>query len=360
MVSLEDPQAPSHGGTMRVRAVIGALEEAGFDSRSYHRKPDEVSPSVTHGPGVRATLQNRLGNVKRSFLPMPTSVAQRSRTMSKNVADFAPDIVYTGNASQAQFGNVAGALHWMDFMDLWSAFGRREAQARATIFRTTASLQAHWLEMSEKRICRTARPITAAGWRDYEILRRRGVEVLWLPTPVHSLSTSSSVTVKRTLPKRGIAGFLGNFNFWPNRDALDLLSQKWADDLVRQGWRVVVAGRGADGLDPGRLHPNIEILGEVDDLADYYAGIDVSLAPIRLGGGVKTKVSESLCFHVPVIGTVEAFEGIPPDLLGSDSIQVDDTLPELAGRVALIGRGVAERFSVDRFNADVRTMLERA
>jgi hypothetical protein len=71
-------------------------------------------------------------------------------------------------------------------------------------------------------------------------------------------------------------------------------------------------------------------------------------------------VIESLCFQVPVIGTVEAFEGISPDLLGSGSIRVGDTLPELSGRVTAIGPGIRERFSIDRFNADIRTMLERA
>jgi hypothetical protein len=113
-------------------------------------------------------------------------------------------------------------------------------------------------------------------------------------------------------------------------------------------------------LDRCRLHPSIEVLGEIDDLAEYYESVDISLAPIRLGGGVKTKVIESLCFQVPVIGTVEAFEGISPDLLGSGSIRVGDTLPELSGRVTAIGPGIRERFSIDRFNADIRTMLERA
>jgi hypothetical protein len=112
-------------------------------------------------------------------------------------------------------------------------------------------------------------------------------------------------------------------------------------------------------LDRRRLHPSIEVIGEIDDLAKYYASIDISLAPIRLGGGVKTKVIESLCFQVPVIGTAEAFEGISPDLLGSGSIRVGGTLPELCGRVVSIGPGIGERFSVDRFNADTRTMLER-
>jgi hypothetical protein len=348
---------------MRVRAVIGALGSAGFDTNSYHPEREEERSGATHTPGLRTTSQNylrsRLATLKRSFLPMPTSVAQRSRKLSKDVANFAPDIVYTGNVSQAQFGHVAGARHWMDFMDLWSAFGRREAQARALIFRTTASLQAQWLEISEQRICRTAWSVTAAGWRDYEILRRRGVEALWLPTPIDSKGISSPKTVNRVLPKRGTAGFLGNFNFWPNRDALDLLSQRWTADLVQQGWHVVIAGRGSEMLDRRRLHPSIEVIGEIDDLAEYYASIDISLAPIRLGGGVKTKVTESLCFKVPVIGTVEAFEGISPDLLGSGSIRVGGTLPELSGRVVLIGPGIGERFSVDRFNADIRTMLER-
>ena len=53
----------------------------------------------------------------------------------------------------------------------------------------------------------------------------------------------------------------------------------------------------------------IEVVGEVSDLAPYYASARAVIAPIFDGSGMKTKVAEALMFGKPVIGTREAFAG---------------------------------------------------
>lgn len=52
-------------------------------------------------------------------------------------------------------------------------------------------------------------------------------------------------------------------------------------------------------------------MGMVDKLADFYDHIDCVLNPMIGGTGLKIKTIEALAYGRPIIGTVDAFEGIP-------------------------------------------------
>ena len=71
-----------------------------------------------------------------------------------------------------------------------------------------------------------------------------------------------------------------------------------------------VVGRGFEAyrheLEAGG---RIEVVGEVPDLAPYYASARAVIAPIFDGSGMKTKVAEALMHGKPVIGTREALSG---------------------------------------------------
>jgi glycosyltransferase involved in cell wall biosynthesis len=54
---------------------------------------------------------------------------------------------------------------------------------------------------------------------------------------------------------------------------------------------------------------NVEVVGSVDDLSDWYAGAHCVIAPIFDGSGMKTKIAEALMYGKKVIGTPAAFVG---------------------------------------------------
>ena len=51
------------------------------------------------------------------------------------------------------------------------------------------------------------------------------------------------------------------------------------------------------------------VIGEVDDLAPWYAHAQVVVAPILSGSGMKTKTAEAFMHGKPIVGTSEAFVG---------------------------------------------------
>lgn len=60
-------------------------------------------------------------------------------------------------------------------------------------------------------------------------------------------------------------------------------------------------------------HPQINLVGEVDDISTYYHEADFVVAPIFKGSGMKTKIAEALMFGKTIFGTSEAFEGYDLD-----------------------------------------------
>jgi glycosyltransferase involved in cell wall biosynthesis len=91
-------------------------------------------------------------------------------------------------------------------------------------------------------------------------------------------------------------------------------------------------------------------------MAPWLERARVSVAPLRVGTGVRVKALEALAAGVPVVGTTVAFEGI--DLEPAEAAIVDDVGPFADAVVALLtdevlagsrraaGRALAEaRFS---------------
>lgn len=323
VLSLSDPAGLNSGGAVRVRAMAGALSDV-MDVRIVAPPTPPASGAEPDRPaGVRDELLDRLHEVKRRFVPMPTLFGAKNPAMSDELDSYAPDLVVAGVLSQAPYGRFAAKTFWLDFMDLWSDFGAREAASRTGLARVTARSQAKLLVHQEKRLCATADIVTAAGWADCEELRRRGVDATWLPTtcPDHLFQ-------RRTHgPRTRTAGLLGNFSYWPNRAAYRKAVEEWLPALRAQGWQLLVAGAASDELGPPP--EGVEILGEVADLSDYYGRIDMSLAPVDLGGGIKVKVLESFVHGIPVLGTRFAFEGFAPEIRELGVVWDDGDVPKL-------------------------------
>ena len=56
--------------------------------------------------------------------------------------------------------------------------------------------------------------------------------------------------------------------------------------------------------------PNVRCEGEVNDLAAFYDGLRVAIAPLRFGAGVKLKTVQALQHGVPIVCTSIGAEAI--------------------------------------------------
>ncbi|MBB5372752.1 glycosyltransferase [Acidocella aromatica] len=109
----------------------------------------------------------------------------------------------------------------------------------------------------------------------------------------------------QTEAPRFMFGYLGSGNPW-NVRSIQILDE----DLA--------AGQGVDWLlaggilkQPLALKSAPYLLGFVKELKEFYAAIRCVINPMSGGTGLKIKTVEALSFGKPVIGTVDAFVGLP-------------------------------------------------
>lgn len=356
IVALGDPTAHTHGGTMRTRGFLGALDRLGISTSVLTpERPLAALTNPTSADRTRlARLRSRVGSVKRTFLPMPTISGARDASLASRIALSPADLHVFGAFSQVQYAERTESPVWIDFMDVWSEFARREAFVRRGPARVSALAQSRLLRSLEKRYAKRAHVVTAAGYADVEVLRRAGIDAEWLPTWL------PDVAFERVAPRPGTrtAGFLGNFEFWPNRDAYDALATHWRESLLRAGWKIIVAGRHSESLP--RVE-GIEVIGSVDDVADFYEQIDVALAPIRLGGGIKVKLVEAMAFGAPLVTTQFALEGFPPDVLKHATVwELEAEMPHALSteELPIHDSDILRPFRQASADATVRSLLE--
>jgi glycosyltransferase involved in cell wall biosynthesis len=70
---------------------------------------------------------------------------------------------------------------------------------------------------------------------------------------------------------------------------------------------VDLVGRHDGAISPS---PHVRVAGAVGDLAPWYAGADLVVAPLRRGGGTRIKLLEAFAFRRAVVATPAAVSGL--------------------------------------------------
>jgi glycosyltransferase involved in cell wall biosynthesis len=116
--------------------------------------------------------------------------------------------------------------------------------------------------------------------------------------------------------------------------------------------------------------PNVEYTGYLTDVRPTIAQSWLSIAPLRLGGGTRLKILESMALGTPVVATPKGAEGLAVSdgreiLIGatpSDFARATIALlqsPDLRARLTLAGRArVATHYNWSRIGDDLRQLVE--
>jgi glycosyltransferase involved in cell wall biosynthesis len=134
-------------------------------------------------------------------------------------------------------------------------------------------------------------------------------------------------TAKPWSERRGVA-FIGNFSRTPNVDAARVLTEQVMPRVWQQDASIECLLVGSDMSEQiTRLSkPGIVAVGQVQDLADIFDRVRLTVAPLRYGAGVKGKVLESLAAGVPCVMSPIAAEGIALPVVLRGAIGADVNL----------------------------------
>lgn len=96
---------------------------------------------------------------------------------------------------------------------------------------------------------------------------------------------------------------MGNFTYFPNRDAMQWFIASVFPQLPSD-IRLIVVGRNSSKQEYLK-DPRIETVEFVENIHDVYAMGSVMIAPIRIGGGTNFKILEAMASGIPVVALSE-------------------------------------------------------
>ena len=133
--------------------------------------------------------------------------------------------------------------------------------------------------------------------------------------------------------------FLGGYNHPPNRVAMRMIIDKILPELSASfdcDWEFHIIGKGTEKYKPlieqNGLGGNVRFRGFVKDINCVFDDMDIALFPIPYGGGIKTKVIETMAAGIPVITTDNGVFGL--NELKGDCINVCNTPQEIVNALA--------------------------
>jgi len=141
--------------------------------------------------------------------------------------------------------------------------------------------------------------------------------------PTDKETSRNKIIEKHSLnSQQTILYFNGSLDYAPNYTALKQLINKLIPKLQTaypDCYILLISGKGLPKKEKD-LHPyqqlNIHYTGYVEDIELYFKGADIFLNPVTKGGGVKTKMIESIAFGTPVVAMETAAQGMDSKSVG--------------------------------------------
>lgn len=127
------------------------------------------------------------------------------------------------------------------------------------------------------------------------------------------------------LGDKKIITFVGDLRAVQNYDAAYFIISELAPAILKERNDVVflIIGKGEESFS-GKESTGVVFTGFVEDLGRYLAISDICIAPMRVGGGVKTKVLDYINYHKTILTTPIGAEGLEDNLQEGQITKIDD------------------------------------
>jgi len=222
---------------------------------------------------------------------------------------------------------VVADWHNIESEIMWRYAETASSPLRRLMARRTAPL----IERAERKLLRSCDAHTVPSQRDRERLIRLcpGARIEVIPNGV-DVDYYTGSRAEGAESGREVL-FVGSMDYHANVDAV-----VW---FVGGVWPLVentnpdlsfrIVGREPAPEVRALAGPNVIVTGTVDDIRPHYAKAAATVVPLRVGGGTRLKILESMAAGVPVVSTRLGAEGL--DVSDGDDILLADEPAEIAG-----------------------------
>lgn len=289
------------------------LQRAGeYSSRAFaipHKPPSKTSPAFAAQLAAAALSPYPTAIYRWRSAAMRTKIEElRARqSYDRIVCDFLVPAV--------NFDDLSGVVlfqHNVETM-IWR---RHAEQAPDPVRRAYFGWEARKMERFERETCRACRQVVAVSEVDARQMQEMfGLEdVPWVPTGV-----DVGYFAKRNNAEspRSDLVFLGSMDWMPNIDGVRWFLEE-IFPLIRKerpNCAVTIVGRNPGGA-IRRLAEDTagaSVTGTVPDVRPYLWGARVSIVPLRIGGGTRLKIYESMAAGCATVSTAIGAEGLTID-----------------------------------------------
>lgn len=205
--------------------------------------------------------------------------------------------------------------------------------------------RSQWRKMHryESEMCRWFTSVIAVSEVDREVMQRE-----FGATNVHAIPTGVDVDYFAprdvdVLPNSLV--FTGSMDWLPNEDALLFFAEEILPGIsaVIPGVTISIVGRKPTPrlLDVLARHPQIRVIGRVEDIRPYVASHAVYIIPLRIGGGTRIKFYEAMAMGKAIVSTSVGAEGLP--VVDGENVLIADRPQEFADAVIRLLGDAAER-----------------
>ena len=248
-------------------------------------------------------------------------------------------------------------------------FHRLRSKARLTGLPADRDL-AETMHSTELSVYRKADLVLTVSEEDRRILRDEGLgsDIDVIPT-IHVMHP----LVSHHWSDRLALIFVGGYKWAPNVDAMLYFCQDVLPLLRKMipRLRLRIVGSAPTNEIKALASENVEVVGFVPETTSYLFSSDISIAPLRYGGGIKGKIGEAMAHGLPVVTTSIGAEGFGFQV-GKD-VLVGDTPQAFADAIATLWQDRAlyesvrkngwnyinDRFSVQAVERLIKPIFER-
>ena len=355
--------APAEADLAELERACAAVE------RPRGALPSRAAPGSTGGRPARDHTGTLIGRSRSATL---------ARLVADAVARHRPAAVQVETMYAVHY-RQPGLPAVIDLPDVVSGLCEAAAAARPGRY-VAARLQRATVARAERRLLAPFAAVLAINEDDAGRLRALGVDAVAIPLAVEvpgddaiaSAPLALPADVSSVSPRAVEILFVGSFRHLPNREAAAFIATRLLPALRRRALRchVTIAGRGVQTLNAalgphGDGSATLEYVADPPDLAPLYRGADIVIVPLAHGGGTKNKTLEAMAWGRCVVGSAQAFTGLPAGLHGAAFVETPlqasvmaDTLARLTEDSTARERvGRAAREYVSRHHTQARVNL---
>lgn len=195
-------------------------------------------------------------------------------------------------------------------------FTRHATRASNPFLRRIWAAQTSKMQRFERDALKRFTTVVAVSERDAQHFRERYAltDVTTIPTGVDLDFFAWNAPATAAPDQAPTVVFIGSMDWAANVDGVrHFVDDIWPKVLAEQARaRFVVVGRNppASLLDHCRAIPGVSFTGFVDDVRPYVKQAQVSVIPLRVGGGTRIKAFEAMAMGCPVVSTSIGIEGL--------------------------------------------------